>query len=299
MIFYILFILYSDFHNFSTAVYEFKYQLTGPIIIIAVIEVILKGLRQQILLKKSKIIIPLKSSILLYLSGLSMTITPAGSGQIIKSYYLKKKYSFPISKTLPIIIIERWHDLLAITLLIVISLIFVHSIILSILTIIILGVLSITFTACRISKLFSFLKWLSKKIPIIDKNLDKINESYNGLRVITGVKITVASWFMSMVCWSLDVIVVKLIVVGFGVKLSLFHTIIAIYSSLLVGVVTLIPGGLGVTEVTAVGLLLKAGIVLSLASSITLFYRIMSVWFPTLIGFVMIKTFLCQKIELN
>ena len=294
-----MFIAYSDFHNFFMAMSEFKYVLIGPILVIALAEMILKGVRQQILLKKSNIIIQFKSSILLYLAGLSMTITPAGSGQLIKSYYLKKKYNYSISKTFPFIIIERWHDLLAIVLLIAISLIFVHSIILSILAAVALGLLAIAFAGCRISKLFNSLKWIVKKIPFVDKNLNKIEESYDGLRTITEGKITITSWFMSMMCWVLDAIVAKLIFVGFGVKLSLFHIIVAIYSSLLAGVVTLIPGGLGVTEVTAVGLLIKAGVVLSLASSVTLFYRIMSIWFPTLVGFITTKIFLSQKIKLD
>lgn len=299
IIFYILFIAYSDIHNFSVAIVEFRYELLGPILVVAIVEMLLKGFRQQTLLKKSKIIIPLKSSMLLYLSGLSMTITPAASGQLIKSYYLKKKYNYSVSKTIPIIIIERWHDLLAVVILIAISLIFVHSVILSVMTIIIFGVLAIVFAGCRSSKVFNLLKRFSKKIPFMGRNLAKFEESHDGLRSLTGAKITFLAWLISIVSWILDAIVVKLIFVGFGVKLSMFHTIVAIYSSLVVGVVTLIPGGLGVTEITAVGLLIKAGLVLSLASSITLFYRIMSVWFPTLVGFVTTKMFLSQKIELD
>ena len=43
-----------------------------------------------------------------------MSITPLSVGQMIKSHYLLKYYHQPISKTLPIVIIERYHDVLAI-----------------------------------------------------------------------------------------------------------------------------------------------------------------------------------------
>ena len=42
-----------------------------------------------------------------------MEVTPAGSGKLIKSYYLKKKFGYGISKSFPVFIIERFYDLLA------------------------------------------------------------------------------------------------------------------------------------------------------------------------------------------
>lgn len=67
------------------------------------------------MLKDLCVSLSIKNSILLYFVGSSMTLTPGGAGSIIKSYFLKKKYGIKISNTFSLIILERFHDLLAIT----------------------------------------------------------------------------------------------------------------------------------------------------------------------------------------
>ena len=50
---------------------------------------LVKGVRQQFLLNTAGIKIPITKSILLHCAGYSLTLTPGGSGEFIKTYYLK------------------------------------------------------------------------------------------------------------------------------------------------------------------------------------------------------------------
>ena len=54
------------------------------------VTMIIKGIRQHVMLKNLKVSLSLKNSILLYFAGSSMTLTPGGIGSVIKSYFLKK-----------------------------------------------------------------------------------------------------------------------------------------------------------------------------------------------------------------
>ena len=46
----------------------------------------------------------------------------------------------------------------------------------------------------------------------------------------------------------------------------------------------MLPGGLGSTEATIIGLLKIKGVEINLASSLTLIIRLMTLWFATLLG---------------
>jgi hypothetical protein len=80
-----------------------------PILLSFTLGAYIKGIRQLFFLRKIGIKINLRQNTLIYFAGLSMLFTPGGIGQMIKSRFLLN-YSEPISKTIPVIIIERYHD---------------------------------------------------------------------------------------------------------------------------------------------------------------------------------------------
>ena len=65
---------------------EFEFTLLPIIFLFLLTGFGIQSLRQQILLKKIGVRIPLKENYLLYLAGLSMIVTPGGLGETIKSY---------------------------------------------------------------------------------------------------------------------------------------------------------------------------------------------------------------------
>jgi len=60
-----------------------------------------------------------------YIAGLAMIVTPASSGSVIKSYILNKKFGYAYTKTVPVVITEKYHDLLAPLSVIALMLIFI------------------------------------------------------------------------------------------------------------------------------------------------------------------------------
>ena len=78
------------------------------------------------LLKSLGINMTIKQSLEIYFAGLAFGITPAKIGEVVKSYILKKNHSQPISKTAPIVFIERYYDLVGIILISLIGIWFVN-----------------------------------------------------------------------------------------------------------------------------------------------------------------------------
>ena len=111
-------VLYSTFLIFSdlTFVYEriinFDLKFLPLILITIFASWMLLFVRWNILTKKHEIHIKTKESLLVYLSGFSLSISPVKSGELIKSIILKNNFNIKRSKTVPIILLERFYDIL-------------------------------------------------------------------------------------------------------------------------------------------------------------------------------------------
>ena len=68
-----------------------KFEFIPLILVLSFAAMMVKGVRQYLMLQEINVPISIKNSILLYLLGSSMTVTPGGIGSIIKSHFLKKK----------------------------------------------------------------------------------------------------------------------------------------------------------------------------------------------------------------
>jgi len=295
LIFYVIVIAYSDFEQFFNNVSKFRFELLPLILGLGFISMLIRGLRQQLLLKKIGVKIPLKNSLLLYLSGLSMIVTPGGSGQLIKSYFLKTKFGFKISKTLPLIFVERLHDLIALLCIIVFTLIIIQNHSTSIVVGIVASFTILGYTALRFKILFEKILKFLRKIPVLNKQLNNFSESYDGLHLMTSGKTTIKCWLLSLFAWGLDAVVVYLVFVGFDLNLEIVFTTFVMFSSLLFGVITLLPAGLGVTEISAIGFLTEKGVSLYMATSTIIMVRMVSIWYSTAIGLITTKFFLRIK----
>jgi len=72
---------------------------------------------------------------------------------------------------------------------------------------------------------------------------------------------------------------------AFNHNFSYVDSIQVFYSSILVGSIALIPGGIGITESFFVSLLLEKGITFELSSAIIIFLRFSTIWVISCVGF--------------
>jgi glycosyltransferase 2 family protein len=291
LIFYIGFVAFSDFNKISNSLLHFNLNFVPLISLFVFTGFMIMGIRQFFLLKQIGITLSIKDNIKLYFSGLSMIISPGGSGQLIKSYYLKKKYNYEIKKTFPLVFVERFIDLMCITTLIALSLLFVQNIeiifIVSIVSLfIIIGILII-----RFKKFFTFFVGLSSKISFFKKFVEDSNHTYDSLNKMTSTKSLSLGFALGMLSFSFDAIATYFVFMAFDVDLHFFTIVASIYPSILYGALSFIPGGVGVTELTALRLLTDEGISASLSSAIILTTRFFTIWFVTLLGFVTTRIF--------
>jgi len=291
VIFYIGFIFYSDFGDFAQSIIKFKLEYLLPIFGLVLAATLVKGFRQQLLFKTIGISIPIKKSILLHYAGYSLTLTPGGSGEFIKTYYLKKRFGYSVSKSFPVFITERFYDLLGITTIIVFSLFFVQKIEIAIIIFFIIVLIVIIYITINSKTFFRFISKISTRIPLLKKYVSDIDESQDLFQDLTKKNI-VQNLALSIFSFLIYAITFFLVFLGFDVNLDIIFTTFVTFTSILFGYLSFLPGGVGVTEISVVGFLTNEGIALSLATSIMIMLRLTGWWFLTIIGVITTKLFL-------
>ena len=108
---YAVFLFISDYNTITEKIIFFQIEYLLPILILVSISWIPLIIRWNILLKQNGINVPIKKSIMIWLSGSALGITPGKIGELFKSQILKDKFNIPRTKTAPLFIVEKFLDL--------------------------------------------------------------------------------------------------------------------------------------------------------------------------------------------
>ena len=290
VLFYVLIVLFSDFEEFSKQVQNVDFKFLPLILSLIFSSIIIKSLRQCFLLRKIGVTITIKESLKLFIAGLSMLITPGGSGELIKSQFLKNHYNYSRSKTVPYVFVERFHDLIAIVIIVLSSLVFIQSIESGILVTIAILLIVIIFLAINQRKLLKWFQSRIEKIKFLKRLFSKDKEFYDSLEILFKPKIvglsllfTIPSIFLEGLATYLGIISV---IPNYDFVLSFQH----VFSSVLAGLFSFLPAGLGVTEISLISFISSNEISWSQAATSVLYVRLTTLWFMTIMGFIILRT---------
>src|SRR5437016_4808037 len=101
---------YADAPRMLVALAHFRWEFLPLILAFTTFNYGWRFVKWQYYLKRLQIRLPFGTSLLIFLSGLSMAITPGKVGELLKSYFLKRVTGVPASRTSPIIVAERLTD---------------------------------------------------------------------------------------------------------------------------------------------------------------------------------------------
>ena len=290
ILFYVALLIISDINLIFEKLYQIKLEYFLLVFALMAGQLIFLGIKYHRLLKKLDIDISLKDSILIYLSGLTLIATPGGIGTAIKSQILKRKFDQPFGKTLPVIFIERFTELIAILIILTFFLIW-NQMYESIIVVIIGYCFIITMYAVSSNtNIFTFFKKLFLKIKKFEKFITSFDTSRDSFSKLFEFKTLSESIFWSIIAKISQLLVAYFIFQSLGINLDLILSGQIYYTSLVLGSLTFLPSGLIITESSMIGLLLNHGIDLSLASLSVIVIRLVTTWLGTLVGIVAIKS---------
>lgn len=282
---YVSLVLLSDIPKLSTI--KIEYELIPIIIIPMTLHLLLLGVRFHRFVISLGIPISLKKNIIIYLSGLSLNATPAGIGQIIRSNTIKKESGYAISKTAPILLAEKWGELVSVVIILIFLEIIEDAVEFRI--IIIIGIIFSSLLAILMKNrvIFIFFKGIIKKTRYFNALEDNLLDSHNSFRVLMKPRIILDGLMLSTPAKILEGIAAFTAFKSLGIDLGYVRLTEIFFTSIISGVISFVPGGFFITEGSMLGLLLKYGIGFSLASIGVVFVRLTTIWYATFLGIIM------------
>ena len=288
IILYAIFLFLADFNLIQEKISNFKINYLPIILILVTLSLIPIFIRWHFLLKNCEINIPLTKSIAVFLSGMAFDITPGQIGALMKSQILKISSNIPRTKTAPIVFIEKLYDLIG-------------AIIAAAMGIIILGMESyliiIPILVLTIIFFFMYYRPASElffkritKTKFFSKYVENISEFDKIIQKSTTVKITTICVLLAVTYWFIISAAAYYTLIAFDINILDYLKVLAIYAtSALLGAISLVPGGIGITEGTLVGLLTLEGIGVSTALILSVMIRIFILWYPVCLGLLSLK----------
>jgi glycosyltransferase 2 family protein len=288
IIIYTVFLFFSDFSKIYDHLGTFNTIYLIPIFSLVTLSWCVLFLRWTLLLKNLDILVPHKSSFIIFISSFALSATPGQLGELIKSKLLKSKFDIPISKTAPLVLIERIYDLIGAIIVSSLGISYIESgnLILLIFTIILFSIIILL----RSKIIFTKFLMLFEKINFLKNKIPDISETYESIQPSLNPKIFLSSTILSIIYWVLVGTSSYLVLLALEINTISFLHMISIYSSsIIIGAVSLIPGGVGVAEGSITGLLTLGGVEISIAFVIGILVRVFTLWYGVIVGFILLK----------
>ena len=285
---YAVFLFMSDYNIISEKISNFKINYLPLILLLVSASWVPLIIKWHFLLKNSEINIPLSKTIAIFFSGSAFEITPGQIGILIKSQLLKTSSNISRTKTVPIVIVEKIYDLIGAILASVIGIIILGmEFYLIIIAISVLVFIFFFMYHRRSSELF-FNRMT--KLKLFSKYIENISEFYDVIKKSTSVKASVICILLSITYWFMISAAVYYTLMAFDINVLDYLKILAIYTtSTLLGAISFIPGGIGITEGSIAGLLTLNGLDISTALILSVMIRVLTLWYTVCIGFIALK----------
>jgi uncharacterized protein (TIRG00374 family) len=288
IVIYTGFLFFSDFSKIYDKFGSFNIIYLPLILTLVSLSWCVLFIRWTLLLKNLNVSIPLKSNFVIFISSFALSATPGAVGEVVKSKLLKNKFNVPISKTAPLIIIERTYDLIGAIIVSSFGISYIESgnIALLIFTIILVSLIILLRSKIIFTKLLSLLK----KIKFLQNKVDGISNSYDSIQPSLNPKIFVSSTILSIIYWMLMGTSSYLVLLALDIDVIGYFHMISIYSSsVIIAAASFMPGGVGIAEGSIAGLLTLGGVEISIGILIGILVRIFTLWYGVILGFILLK----------
>ncbi len=278
--------LFADASALATHLGSFAPFALVPALGLVTVGYFIRVVKWEIYLARLGIRLPTTESWLTFFGGMVMSISPGKVGEVLKSFVIKSRHGISVATTAPIVVAERLTDLIAIVLLAAWGLSRSDH-----------GLWVVGFSAAgAVLLLVTFshrragdaMVALARRVSWLAKVADKLAEALRALRALLSVKTMLATSALSVGAWILECIATWLLLQAFPmVDIDLATATFIFAFSTLAGAVSMLPGGLGLTEGSMIALLTVVFEVMpdvEMATAATLVVRFCTLWFGVILG---------------
>lgn len=279
---YLGFTVYADFGLVADAFKNFNWFLLPILLFLSLINYLVRFSKWDYYIHLLKIGLKKIDSFSIFMSGLIMSVTPGKMGELLKSYLVKQVTGEPISKTAPIVLIERITDFVS---LIFIGLVGAYVFDYGRTLVLAVTIFFIILLALLSNKKFALFSInFLKRTKILTKHLTKIQNAYESSYTLLRPLPLFYMTILSLISWSFECLGYHIILLNFNIDVGFLWASFSYAFATIAGAVTMLPGGLGVTEGSLTFLLINKGYSNEVAVASTFIIRAVTLWFAVLVG---------------
>ena len=269
---------YGDFGDTADKISDLPVHYLLAALSLALSNYLFRYFRWCYYLRVLKIDIPAKLNLLVFLSGLAMSVTPGKAGELVKCYLLSSRTGVPVARSAPIVVVERLVDVIAVIILGLTGLAMLSAPVISALVAVLTLVLLVF--------IFALSRYALRltRLPVLSRWTELLRDSQDCFRQLASAKVMFVGVVIGVVAWSAEGLALWVILNGIGADIALIQAIPIYATATLVGALTVLPGGLIGTEGSMLALLLQLDVVRSAASAGTVLVRLVTLWFAVGIG---------------
>ncbi len=289
LILYVGFVFFANANDVMDALSQLKWWWLLAVLFISLLSYGVRALRWNYYLIRLGITMNHRVMLMLYFAGLSMLITPAMVSGVVKVGLVKVRVGAELTRTLPIVVVERLTDLIAMLTLAMFGILFFklgYASIVGTIAFLILAIAVIQIPLLRntVLNFLGLIPGLKHHIEAVKKLLDSAQTLLDGEALIMGS-------FFGVISWGLAGLAMYLLILGFNLDLSLAETLFIMAFPAILGVMSQLPGGIGLEEGTMMSLLYQKNVELPEATALVLLFRLVTLWFGLGVGLVSLAGF--------
>jgi uncharacterized protein (TIRG00374 family) len=282
---YVGFTIWADAGKVGAALREFSWGMAALACLLAACNYLVRFARWQYYLRVLGLRVAAGDSLLVFLAGFSLTVTPGKLGEAVKAFLLRATHGYSVARTAPIVIAERVTDLLALLLLALVG-VFQFDVdrrfLIAGAVAVLGGVLVVS-----IDPLAEAALAVAARLPGLRRFAPKLREMHVATAALLHPRPLVLATAISTVSWFFECLSFWFVVRGFpGADLGLRAATFIYAAMTIAGALSFLPGGLGVTEAGMLALLVKFGTGLGRpeAAAATFVTRAATLWFAVALG---------------
>lgn len=283
------------------ALRAFDLRALGVALLLVAVNYLLRFLRWQRYLAALGLELPRDRSLTGFLAGFAMTVTPGKLGELLKAYLFGRSDGLPAASVGAIVIAERLTDVLGLVVVVAVGLGQFHE---PLAAVVGQGAVRLLIAVCvgsvAVLPALAQPRWsaplltIVERLPRLGALVPVIRDTQAGMAALLRPRVMLAAMLFAIVGWGLEGVALWALLHGFGHDAPPFGAALFVYgSTTLLGAVSFLPGGLGVTEL-ALGLMLtRLGLCggAAEAAAVTYLIRFATLWFGVAVGLVALARF--------
>jgi uncharacterized protein (TIRG00374 family) len=256
---------------------------------LSLVNYFLRFLKWNYFLHRVDVRLPWRESFAVFLAGFSMTVSPGKLGELLKCYLLRERRNVPVARTSPVVVAERITDLISMIMIAIVGLVLVRH----------RGAMvAVTAGSVFVATVMVLLLWgrAFRAVTGILCRFGRLRERRNSLEEfqrhccrVLDLRSLCLSVPLGFLSWGAEAMVLCLVSISLGIEpaLPVGVALLAHSAGTIAGAVSMIPGGLGLTEIT-IGAILTISMSRPDAAATTLIMRFATLWFAVVLGVIVL-----------